>query len=104
MFLYLIDSINKDVFDHPSSIRFKRIVFTLEKFLAILRDGESVINLSSVNACTGTSGTAVYAASKAALNSFTRTEVTELAPEKLRVNAVNPGSVNTPISGDSATL
>jgi len=41
--------------------------------------------------------TSVYAASKAALNSFTRTAATELAPRKIRVNAVNPGPINTPI-------
>ena len=43
--------------------------------------------------------TAVYAASKAALNSYTRTAATELAPRKIRVNAVNPGPVETPIFG-----
>ncbi|MEL7428137.1 MAG: SDR family oxidoreductase, partial [Bacteroidota bacterium] len=37
--------------------------------------------------------------SKAALNSFTRTAATELAPRKIRVNAVNPGPVYTPIFG-----
>jgi len=41
--------------------------------------------------------TAVYAASKAALNSYTRTAATELAPKKIRINSVNPGPVATPI-------
>ena len=41
--------------------------------------------------------TAIYAASKAALNAYTRTAATELAPRKIRVNAVNPGPVETPI-------
>ena len=41
--------------------------------------------------------TAVYGASKAALNSYTRTAATELAPRKIRVNAVNPGPIATPI-------
>jgi NAD(P)-dependent dehydrogenase (short-subunit alcohol dehydrogenase family) len=43
--------------------------------------------------------TAIYAASKAALNSYTRTAATELAPRKIRVNSVNPGPVSTPIFG-----
>ncbi|MGA9238278.1 SDR family oxidoreductase, partial [Robiginitalea sp.] len=43
--------------------------------------------------------TAVYAASKAALNSYTRTAATELAPRKIRINSVNPGPVSTPIFG-----
>ena len=41
--------------------------------------------------------TAIYAASKAAMNSYTRTAATELAPRRIRVNAVNPGPVSTPI-------
>ena len=43
--------------------------------------------------------TAIYAASKAAMNSFTRTAATELAPHGIRVNAVNPGPISTPIFG-----
>jgi len=43
--------------------------------------------------------TAIYAASKAALNAYTRTAATELAVRKIRVNSVNPGPVYTPIFG-----
>ncbi len=60
-----------------------------------LSEGASVMNLSSINAYTGMPNTAVYAASKAALNSFTRTVATELAPRKIRVNAINPGPIET---------
>jgi NAD(P)-dependent dehydrogenase (short-subunit alcohol dehydrogenase family) len=81
------------------NINFKGAFFTLQKFLPILRDGASVINLSSINAYTGMPNTAVYAASKAALNSLTRTAAYELAPRKIRVNAVNPGPTNTAIFG-----
>ena len=87
------------MFDHQMGINFKGAVFTIEKFLPILNQGASIINLSSVNAYTGMPNTAVYAASKAALNSFTRTAATELAPKGIRVNAVNPGPVETPIFG-----
>ncbi|WP_460601773.1 SDR family oxidoreductase, partial [Flexivirga lutea] len=37
--------------------------------------------------------------SKAALNSYTRTAATELAPRKIRINSVNPGPISTPIFG-----
>lgn len=91
--------ISEEMFDRQMGINFKGAVFTIEKFLPILSDGASIINLSSVNAYTGMPNTAVYAASKAALNSFTRTAATELAPRGIRVNAVNPGPVSTPIFG-----
>jgi len=87
----------EEMFDHQMNINFKGAVFTIEKFLPLLNDGASIINLSSINAYTGMPNTAIYAASKAALNSYTRTASTELAPRKIRVNSVNPGPVSTPI-------
>ena len=92
-----VGQISEEMFDHQMGINFKGALFTTEKFLRILNDGASIINLSSVNAYTGMPNTAVYAASKAALNSYTRTAATELAPRKIRINSVNPGPVYTPI-------
>ena len=94
-----VGSITEEMFDHQMGINFRGAVFTIEKFLPILSDGASIINLSSVNAYSGMTNTAVYAASKAALNAYTRTAATELASRNIRVNAVNPGPVETPIFG-----
>ena len=94
-----IGQISEEMFDHQMGVNFKGAVFTIEKFLPLLNDGASIINLSSVNAYTGMPNTAIYAASKAALNSYTRTASTELAPRKIRINSVNPGPVETPIFG-----
>jgi len=92
-----IGQISEEMFDNQMGINFKGAVFTVEKFLPILNDGGSIINLSSVNAYTGMPNTAIYAASKAAMNSYTRTAATELAARKIRINSVNPGPVYTPI-------
>lgn len=92
-----IEQINEEIFDYQVGINFKGAVFTTVKFLPILNEGASIINLSSINAYTGMPNTAVYAASKAALNSFTRTAATELASRNIRINSVNPGPVSTPI-------
>ena len=94
-----LGSIEETSYDYQMGINLKGAIFTLEKFLPILSEGASVINLSSINAYTGMANTAIYAASKAALNSFTRTAATELAPRKIRVNAVNPGPTATAIFG-----
>lgn len=91
--------LTEEQFDYNMNINFKGAFFTLQKFIPILNEGASVINLSSINAFTGMPNTAVYAASKAALNSLTRTVAFELAPKKIRVNAVCPGPVSTPIFG-----
>ena len=87
----------EEMFDTQMGINFKGAVFTIEKFLSLLNDRASIINLSSINAYTGMPNTSIYAASKAALNAYTRTAATELAPRKIRVNSVNPGPVATPI-------
>jgi NAD(P)-dependent dehydrogenase (short-subunit alcohol dehydrogenase family) len=96
-----IGQITEEVFDEQMGINFKGAIFTIEKFLPILSEGASIINLSSVNAYTGMPNTAVYAASKAAMNSYTRTASTELAPRNIRINSVNPGPIATGIFGKS---
>jgi NAD(P)-dependent dehydrogenase (short-subunit alcohol dehydrogenase family) len=94
-----VEQMTEEQFDNIMDVNFKGAFFTLQKFLPILREGASVINLSSINAYTGMPNTAVYAASKAALNALTRTAAYELAPRGIRVNSVNPGPVNTAIFG-----
>lgn len=90
---------SEELFDYQMNINFKGAVFTIEKFSPILNEGASVINLSSVLANKGIANTSIYSASKAAMNSYTKTASTELAPRKIRVNSINPGPVNTPIYG-----
>ncbi len=58
----------------------------------------SVINISSVQALTGFKGWAAYAASKGAINSLTQQTAVELAPFGIRVNAVAPGTIMTPLN------
>lgn len=58
-------------------------------------EGGSVINISSVVATAAPPQTSVYSATKAAVNAITRSLAQELGPKKIRVNAVNPGMVET---------
>jgi len=89
----------EESYDYQMDTNFKGAVFTLEKFLPILNEGASIINLSSELANKGVANTSIYSASKAAMNSYTKTSATELAPRKIRVNSINPGPINTPIYG-----
>jgi NAD(P)-dependent dehydrogenase (short-subunit alcohol dehydrogenase family) len=86
-------------FDQIMDVNFKGAFFTLSKFIPLLREGAAVTFLSSINATAGMPNTAVYAASKAALHSLVKVAATELAPRGIRVNAVSPGPIDTPLFG-----
>ena len=59
------------------------------------KNGGSVINISSVAARSAPPTTSVYSATKGAVNAITRSLAQELGPRNIRVNAVNPGMVET---------
>jgi NAD(P)-dependent dehydrogenase (short-subunit alcohol dehydrogenase family) len=82
-------------FDNMMNVNFRGVYFTLSKFIPHLNDGASVVLLSSVLASTISPGLAVYSASKAAVNSLMKTAALELAPRKIRVNAISPGAIDT---------
>ncbi|AFM19870.1 dehydrogenase of unknown specificity, short-chain alcohol dehydrogenase like protein [Mycolicibacterium chubuense NBB4] len=71
-------------------------VYTVQKTLPVLNDKAAVILAGSIAAHNGTPAFSVYAASKAAIRSFSRTWAAELAERGIRVNTVSPGSVVTP--------
>ncbi len=103
-----LESATEEHFDEIMTINFKGAYFTLSKFIPVLKDGAAVIFLSSVNATSGMPNTSAYAASKAAVHSLVKVASTELAMRKIRVNAVSPGPIDTPIFGkvglDEASL
>ncbi len=68
-------------------------------FMVMQRAG-SIVNLSSVASTKGGRGQTNYAASKGAVDAFTRALAVELAPRKVRVNAVAPGVIDTEMSQD----
>ena len=94
-----VSMITEEHFDAIMDINFKGALFTLKEFIPILNEGASVIFLSSINAYNAMENTAVYAASKAALNALAKVAATELAPRGIRVNVVSPGPINTPLWG-----
>jgi NAD(P)-dependent dehydrogenase (short-subunit alcohol dehydrogenase family) len=74
-------------------------------FKKSLRNGSSLVFLSSIAAHTGTVGVGPYSASKAALEGMIRCLALEIAPRGMRANALAPGLVDTPlVNGDRAWL
>lgn len=103
-----VEQVTEEHFDSITNTNYKGAFFTLSKLIPLLNDHASVIFLTSVNATSGMPNTAVYAASKAALHSLVKVAATELSVRGIRVNAVSPGPINTPLFGkvglDQASL
>jgi NAD(P)-dependent dehydrogenase (short-subunit alcohol dehydrogenase family) len=68
------------------------------------RGGGSIINISSVQAFASQTSVAAYTASKGAINALTRAMALDHAAQNIRVNAVCPGSIDTPMLRHSADL
>ena len=90
---------SEEHYDTIMNVNVKGVYFTLQKLLPILNDGASVVFNTSINAHVGMPNSSVYAGSKAAILAFNRVFATELAPRKIRVNAISPGPVETPLYG-----
>jgi NAD(P)-dependent dehydrogenase (short-subunit alcohol dehydrogenase family) len=86
-----------EFFDHASDVNFRGAFFTVQRALPLLRDGASVIFITSTINESGVPGLTVYAATKAAVRSLVRGFAAELLPRGIRVNAVSPGIIDTPI-------
>jgi len=86
-------------FDRTLAINLKGPYFLVQALLPLLANPSSVVLNTSINAHIGMPSSSVYAASKAGLISLARTLSGELIGRGIRVNAVSPGPVTTPIYG-----
>ena len=91
-----LGKITEEHFDSLFNSNVKGLLFTVQKALPLLPDGASIILNASIVASKGFSSNSVYSATKAAVRSFARTWTTDLRDRRIRVNAVSPGSTDTP--------
>jgi NAD(P)-dependent dehydrogenase (short-subunit alcohol dehydrogenase family) len=89
-------TITEEFYQSIFDINVKGLLFTVQKALPLMPDGASIILNASVVGSKGLSANSVYAATKAAVRSFARTWTTDLKSRRIRVNAVSPGSIDTP--------
>jgi NAD(P)-dependent dehydrogenase (short-subunit alcohol dehydrogenase family) len=91
-----LGTITAEFYDSIFNINVKGLLFTVQKALPLMPDGSSIILNASIVASKGFAANSVYSATKAAVRSFARTWTTDLKDRRIRVNAVSPGSTDTP--------
>ena len=91
-----LGGITEEFFDSIFDTNVKGLVFTVQKALPLLSDGASIILNASMVGSKGLPTYSVYSATKAAVRSFARTWTTDLKERRIRVNAVSPGTIDTP--------
>lgn len=94
-----LEHVTPEFYDAIMNTNVKAPYFMVQAAQPFLNDGASIIFNTSVVNNKGMHSASVYAASKAALRNLTRGLATELAPRQIRVNAVSPGPIETPIWG-----
>jgi NAD(P)-dependent dehydrogenase (short-subunit alcohol dehydrogenase family) len=92
-----LETITEDHFDKIFNVNVKGLLFSVQKALPLFHEGGSIILNASVGASKGVGATSVYSAAKAAIRSFARTWTADLKYLKIRVNAISPGLIDTPI-------
>ena len=90
-------SVEEKFYDLHFNANVKGLFFTIQKSLPLVNDGASIILNASIATVKGFPGISVYSATKAAVRSFARTWTNELRERRIRVNAISPGHIDTPI-------
>ena len=91
-----LEQITEAIYEEEMGSNFKGAFFTVQKALPLLRDGGAIVMNTSAADKMGLPNFSIYAASKAAIRSLTRTLAADLLGRRIRVNAVSPGPISTP--------
>lgn len=96
-----LEAWDEATFNHQIAVNLKGPYFLIQNLLPILANPASIVLNTSINAHIGMPNSSVYGASKAAMISLARTLSGELIERGIRVNAISPGPISTPILGKS---
>ncbi|WGS44361.1 glucose 1-dehydrogenase [Burkholderia sp. JSH-S8] len=92
-----LDEITPEHYDATFDVNVRGLIFTVQKALPLMVDGGSIILTSSIAGIKGLHAHDTYSAAKAAVRSLARTWTIEFKGRGIRVNAISPGAIDTPI-------
>lgn len=94
-----IELIDEAHFSSHFDLNVKSLLFSVKYALPYLKEGSAILTTTSVVNQKGMPNASVYAATKAAVKSITQVLAVELAGKGVRINAISPGPIETPIFG-----
>jgi 3-oxoacyl-[acyl-carrier protein] reductase len=96
-----IEEVDEDFYNLVMDVNFKSTVFVTQAFKPLMSKGASIVNLASqAGRDGGGPGSGLYAASKGAISSYTRSLAKEFGPQGIRINAICPGMIATKFHDD----
>jgi 3alpha(or 20beta)-hydroxysteroid dehydrogenase len=97
-----LNTLTEEELDKVLNVNLKGVVWGIKHAAPRIADGGSIMNTASLAGPMGAPSYGAYAASKAAVVGITKTAALELAPRRIRVNCVCPGTIDTPMMAEGA--
>lgn len=94
-----LESVTEAQFDGLMNVHLKGPFFLTQALLPLLKDGSSIVNMTSATTRVATAGVAPYASFKGGLEVLTRYMAKEFGERRIRVNSVSPGAIRTELGG-----
>ncbi len=92
-----LDFVTEDVFDRHIAVNYKGAYFCAQQSARLMQQQDSIIFTSSAAAVMGIQNLSVYSSTKAAIVNLTKTLAADLVEQGIRVNAISPGYIETPL-------